>query len=261
MEIKILGGTGLHASERKAVAAMEESLRNSWFAYASLLVADDQGSMDVDVLIVTHDRLLLVELKEWNGNLESSDGKWFVNKKYRSKSPYETKRVHALRLAKLLERELKHKLGYYLLVEAHVVLCGNANASNLSTTEKRFVHTLKDFLQISTAEGYERITADQSKAIYTVFDLHKNPRPNSDQCLPHIKEFFAGPRIQPKNFIQFNYVANDDCWFEHRNGLYKEYKGIHQESPNLKALIRRWDLNRLGTGNATTSSVGINCIT
>lgn len=253
MQIKILGGSGLHASERKAVAAMEKSLRSSWFAYASLLVVDDQGSMDIDVLIITHDRLLLVELKEWNGNLESSDGKWFVNGKYRSKSPYETKRVHALRLNKLLEQELKHKLGYYPLVEAHVVLCGSATPKNLSTSEKRFVHSLEEFLQIGTVDGYERITADQSNAIKTVFEIHKNPRPNSDKSLPQLKEFFAGPRIQPKRFVQFDFVANEECWFDHRNGLYKEYKGIHQESPNLKALIRRWDLNRLGTVNATQS--------
>lgn len=48
MDIKILGGNGLHASETRAVKKMAETLRSSWFGYASLLVADDQGSMDVD---------------------------------------------------------------------------------------------------------------------------------------------------------------------------------------------------------------------
>lgn len=78
MDVKILGGTGLHASETRAVALMKEKLRSSWKAYASLLVIDDQGSMDIDTLIITHDRLLLVELKEWNGKLESSEGKWYL---------------------------------------------------------------------------------------------------------------------------------------------------------------------------------------
>lgn len=250
MQVKILGGTGLHTSERKAVARMEQELRDSWYAYASLLIADDQGSMDIDVLIITHDRLLLVELKEWNGKLESSDSKWYINGKYRSKSPYETKRVHALRLTKLLESELKHKLGYYPLVEAHVVLCGSSNPNNLSTSERRFVHTLDEFLEIRKADGYSRITADQSKAMYA-FEKGQRPRPNSIECLPTIQDFFSGPRITSKNFEHFNYAAEKTCWFEHKNGIYQEFKGHHKETPNLHALMRRWDFNRLGTGYAT----------
>ncbi|MBD3586003.1 AAA family ATPase [Salinimonas sp. HHU 13199] len=230
---------------------MEEKLRDSWFAYASLLVADDQGSMDVDTLIITHDRLLLVELKEWNGKLESSDGKWYLNGKYRSKSPYEIKRVHALRIAKLLQTELEHKLGYFPLVEAHVVLCGSATPYNLSTSERRFVHSLEEFLEIRSSDGYEKITADQKKAIYTVFERNNNSRPNSERCLPIFKEFFAGPRIKAKNYIYYDYESSKDCWFQHRNGIYQEYQAYNVETPNLNALLRRWDLNRLGIGNAT----------
>ena len=85
MKTRILGGAGLHASETRAVKCMEERLRSSWSAYASLLVADDQGSMDIDTLIITHDRLILVELKEWTGTLTSSDGKWFINGKSRER--------------------------------------------------------------------------------------------------------------------------------------------------------------------------------
>ena len=58
-------------------------------------------------------------------DLEDIDGQWYINGSSRGKSPYATKRVHAIRLGKLLEKELKHKLGYSLFVEAHAVLCGN----------------------------------------------------------------------------------------------------------------------------------------
>ena len=49
MKIKILGANGLHASEIRAVSKME-TFRDSWYGYAGLLIADDQGSMDIDVL-------------------------------------------------------------------------------------------------------------------------------------------------------------------------------------------------------------------
>jgi len=260
MEIKILGGTGLHASERKAVQRMEAELRDSWFAYASLLIVDDQGSMDVDTLIITHDRLLLVELKEWNGKLESCDGQWIMNGKPRGKSPYEIKRVHAIRISKLIQREIQHKLGYFPIVEAHVVLCGTATPEYLSTTERRFVHTLDDFLKVTSTKGYDKIVADQQYPVKKIYEQLGKPRPNSEKCLPIIKDFFAGPQIKPKNFVHYNYVTESNCWFTHRTGLYEEYKGHHQERPNLHSLVRRWNFNRLGTGNATQNqwaSVGL----
>lgn len=253
MQVKLLGGSGLHASEVKAVRKMEEELRGSWFAYASLLVVDDQGSMDVDTLIITHDRLLLVELKEWNGNIESSDGQWYLNGTSRGKSPYEIKRVHALRIQKLIQQELEHKLGYFPQVEAHVVLCGSATPENLSSSEKRFVHSLDDFLKISSREGYEALVQDRSKAIYYIFDRLGKPRPNSDECLPVIRSFFGGHRVKPKEYRQHHFIAEPTPWFNHRNGLYKEYKGYHEELANEIALMRRWDFTQLGIGNATQS--------
>lgn len=256
MEVKILGGTGLHASEVKAVEKMREKLRDSWFAYASLLVADDQGSMDVDTLIITHDRLLFVELKEWNGKLESSDGRWYLNGMPRGKSPYEIKRVHAIRLQKLIQSELEHKLGYFPQVEAHVVLCGTATPENLSSSEKRYVHTLDDFLEISSRDKYESLVEDKSKAIYFIFDKSGKPRPNSKECLPIFRNFFGGYRVKPKEYRAHHFIADTSPWFNHRNGLYKEYKGFHEELANDVALMRRWDFTQLGVGNATQSQWG-----
>lgn len=249
MDVKILGGTGLHASETRAVALMKEKLRSSWKAYASLLVIDDQGSMDIDTLIITHDRLLLVELKEWNGKLESSEGKWYINGIPRGKSPYEIKRVHAQRVRKLLELELKHKLkGYSPHVEAHVVLCGNATPENLSSMERKYVHTLDEFLTIAKTDNYENLT--QKTNIAFLFEPISNrgkgfSRPNSEESLKIFQDFFSGPNIKPKDFEYYNYIAAKDVWFEHKEDLYKEYKGQHYENPDI-GLLRRWDLNNLG---------------
>jgi len=251
MKVKILGGSGLHKSEVKAVERMERELRESWHAFASLLVADDQGSMDIDVLIITHDRLLLVELKEWNGVLESSEGQWFLNGKNRKKSPYEIKRVHALRLANLLQKEIEHKLGYRLLVEAHVVLCGSATPEKLSTSERRYVHTLEDFLKIKSKEDYEKLVEDKSGYLYAVFEKNSKPRPNSKECLPILQSFFSGHRVRPKEFKFHHYIADEKPWFKHRLGLYSEFRSHHEEVPSELALMRRWDMAQLGVGYAT----------
>ena len=80
--------------------------------------------MEFDLIIVTHDRVLVIELKNWRGKLTSYDGNWYIDGKYRSKSPYHTKRDQALRLKNILQTHLSHDLGYVPFVEAHVVLCG-----------------------------------------------------------------------------------------------------------------------------------------
>lgn len=258
IKVKILGGTGLHASERRAVARMEETFQDSWSAYASLLIADDQGSMDVDTLIITHDRLLLVELKEWNGRLESEEGKWFLNGHNKGKSPYEIKRVHAIRLSRLLQKELQHKLGYYPIVEAHVVLCGTASPAELSTSERLYVHTLDEFLAIAKPKDYDSITENKNAIIDRLFVRGSWPRPNDKvHCLPIFKSFFEGSRVRPKVFVHHDYVAEETCWFEHHNHIYQEYKAKNQEEPLLQGLIRRWDFMQLGTGQATQEQWGM----
>ncbi|MGP8789882.1 nuclease-related domain-containing protein [Pseudomonas aeruginosa] len=88
----IVRGNGLHKSETNALDQMQKHLRDSWYGYASVLVADKQGSMEFDLIIVTHDRLLVVELKEWHGKLTSYDGNWIITTKRgeqnRGKSAY-----------------------------------------------------------------------------------------------------------------------------------------------------------------------------
>ncbi|WP_024300296.1 AAA domain-containing protein [Methylomicrobium lacus] len=248
MKIKILGANGLHASEIRAVTKME-AFRDSWYAYAGVLVVDDQGSMDIDVLIITHDRLLLVELKEWNGDLEDIGGQWYINGSSRGKSPYATKRVHAIRLGKLLEKELKHKLGYSLFVEAHVVLCGNSTPEKISNKEKRFVHTLDDFLKISSSV-YDEIVG-HSDVPKHLFETLRKPRPNSKEYLPILQGFFDSPKVRPKQFKIHNFIAEETPWFTHRSQLYKEFKGFHEDAAHELALMRRWDFSQLGTGFAT----------
>ena len=95
-------------------------------------------------------------------------GKWLQNGKSRGKSPYQIKREHALRLKDLLQEELSRKLGYFLHVEAHVVLCGTAGPENLPLSERRYVHTRDEFLTI----GNPKITKSWCNTL-TFFHLLK----------------------------------------------------------------------------------------
>ncbi|MDE1496923.1 NERD domain-containing protein [Xenorhabdus bovienii] len=253
MDIKKVGGAGLHASELRAISKMEQHFQSSWHGFAGLVASDAQGPMEIDCLIITHDRLLLVELKEWNGVIEYDNGMWIQNGQNRGKSPFAIKREHALRLQKLLDRELSHNLGYWLTVEAHVVLCGSATPDNLPQIERPFVHSLDEFLAIRAPEKYDDLVANKKLAGF--FNSTGKVRPNSEKSLQIIYRFIEGPKIQKKELVVGNFQAHTNkSWFAHRNSIYKEYLAQDKTMPSAKGLIRRWDFNQLGTLHALQST-------
>ncbi|ELI9247865.1 NERD domain-containing protein [Escherichia coli] len=247
MKYQIVGGAGLHRSETKTVDMMVKQLPDSWFGYAGLVVTDSQGSMEIDMLIITADRLLLVELKEWNGNITFEGGKWLQNGKSRGKSPYQIKREHALRLKDLLQEELSRKLGYFLHVEAHVVLCGTAGPENLPLSERRYVHTRDEFLTIGNPKNYEKLV--QRTNFFHLFEGGK-PRPNSGEALPIIKSFFEGPKVRPLPLKESGYLANDKPFFSHPHMVYNEFRATHKDNSQHRGLLRQWNFDALGVANA-----------
>lgn len=250
MKYQIVGGAGLHRSETKMVEMMVKQLPDSWFGYAGLVITDSQGSMEIDTLIITADRLLLVELKEWNGSISYDGGKWFQNGKPRGKSPYQIKRDHAQRLRSLLKEELERKLGYFLHVEAHVVLCGNASPENLPASERRYVHTRDEFLTIGNPKNYEGLV--QATNFGYLFD-RGTPRPNSAEILPIIKAFFEGPKVKALPLEECGYIANEKPFFSHPNNVYQEFRAAHKDDSRYRGLLRRWDFDALGIANAQHS--------
>ncbi|WP_410951736.1 AAA domain-containing protein [Pseudomonas sp. S1(2024)] len=240
----IVRGNGLHKSETNALDQMQKHLRNSWFGYASVLVADKQGSMEFDLIVVTHDRVLVVELKEWHGKLTNFDGNWVITtprgQQNRGKSAYHRKRDQGYRLAAILKREIGHKLSYDPYVEAHVVLCGSATPEFLPEGERKYVHTLEDFLKIA-GNDYDNFV-QQVRMIK--FDEMGRLRPNKAQHI--FDSFFRGNRVELAEFNYLEYTAANAPDRVHDQHLFSEYPATKAGPPVSKAMMRRWDLATLG---------------
>ncbi|NAP04677.1 hypothetical protein B1F73_04115 [Pseudomonas syringae] len=245
----IVKGNGLHRSETKALSRMESELQDSWHAYASVLIMDQQGSMEFDLIIVTHDRVLVVELKNWRGKLTSYDGNWYIDGNYRSKSPYHTKRDQALRLKSILQTHLSHDLGYPPFVEAHVVLCGEATPDHLPSSEQLYVHRLDNFLKVKNTTVYDAIVQKVSLR----FDGIGRQRPNHPDNLKSFDSFFRGRRVELAKFKVKGYEADENPDHQHELKLFAEYPATHEESRVRRAIIRRWDLEVLGILNREDS--------
>src|SRR3546814_9105030 len=59
-----------------------------WFAYTNLdLAIAPATSREIDIIIVAEDRILIVDLKDWKGPIESRDGRWYNNGQDNGPSP------------------------------------------------------------------------------------------------------------------------------------------------------------------------------
>ncbi|MCU4547384.1 NERD domain-containing protein [Acinetobacter pittii] len=255
MEIEFLSPNGMKKSEERAIKALGE-LRNSWKGYGSFLVRDKQGSMEIDLLIISHSRIILVEIKEWSGEI-ISDGKVWIqnigNTSRRHTAPTHIKREHAERLRNLFKQELEHKWGQFYVVEYVIVLAGTAKIVNLAQSEEGVVFTLEEFLKIKEQKAYEDTFPIRPE--YENF-LKRNKRPNEPEQIEIFEKWLKGAKhiIQDRQLEASGYKFNHlkDIIFKHPKNLYREIQGYHKDDISDRALARHWDFSSLGLFAQTT---------
>lgn len=233
MKIQILNLEGIHIREIKGLEAIKVSFPKEWLAYASLeLIREQRGSREFDLVIVTFDRVLAVEIKDWNGKLESDGTSWYLNGESRGKSPV----LVIDKKAKILHGQLNrisHKLKdkEHIPVEGLVVLTGKAGKQHLKDVEKKSVFTLSEFLEIAKEVKYRKA--------FPYIKKYRNLSKNNEV----FNHFFLNKRLfKPQEQTFQNHKIVGDPIYVHPNGLYEEYQA---QDINVKsnALLRLWNLS------------------
>ena len=227
MEIRLLNSEGVYKTESKILKQLS-TFPAHWRGYASLELIDKvSGNCEIDLVLVTHDRLIVIELKDWNGQLRQNGDRWHLNGNDRGRSPVKVTRKKALILKSLVERKLKHKFKDSIYVDSRVVLTGSANKNNLDQNEKDCVLHIDEFLNLPG--NYKRI-----------FENHVYGNPS--QNISVFDSFFnpKGGDFKPKEFTFNNYRLSKEL-FEHPRKFYKEYMAQRRDDSNYQALLRKWD--------------------
>lgn len=252
MKITILPKTGIQESEKYAVDRIGKELPSEWRGYASLeIIEKGKLGREIDLLILTPDRVLLVELKRWNGQIKSEDGYWFLKRpsgttfERKDRSPVKKNNDKARILKGIIERTIKG--GQSILVDSRVVLCGNSPSPILSEDEKPFVLQLDEFIKIKDAAAYKRILP--------LPDAWKKNGWVVPSPLQQLTQFelliLRSSHVRAKEFSWQNYKVDGQEIFKHPTELYREYKAVNVDDHYAKALLRRWDFTRLGTAAST----------
>ena len=253
MKIEICSPDGLKASEVKTITAIGNSFRDTWRGYASFLVNDGQGSMEIDLLLITHDRFILCEIKEWVGVISSNGRQWtqeLRNGKIRTyPSPVHIKRQHAQRLSSLINNELKNLWGCYYNVDYAIILSGSSELGNFPDSDRKVVFTLDEFLTLNDSlDNYNLMLPNRDSA--GLFNTGRLKRPNESSQIAIFEAWFKGgsKSIKPKHRLAEGFLvpASDEAIFKHPKNFYAEYNGKHYEQGKLEALLRCWDFRQLG---------------
>lgn len=237
MRIDYISSDGIHASEKEALERMRQAFNASefsqkWHGYAGFMMMDTTyRDREIDLVLLTHDRLLIVELKKWRGKIEPMQDHWLRDGDDIGRSPV---KVLADKW-KILSSKIQAKLpapAKSVYIDYRVVMCGSADFSSIPEEEKAVVLTLERFLRIAKQGAYRQEFGDLRAG-----------KPN--QYLQTFTPFFRGKDFKPSGFSFNNFQIVGEATFPHPDDLYKEYKSVKKDDHRHEALLRRWDFSAL----------------
>lgn len=239
-------GRGIHQREVVGIDRLKNDLPPNWIGFTNLELALPNGAREIDLIIIADDRILVVDLKDWNGNIESSGNGWRLNgRQMEGPSPVtkiaENRRQLAIKLKSFLQQVKKPSVGAEFVVpkvEPCVVLTGTAGRNGIAPTEVDKVFPLDFFV---------RMLKNPSERVATLGPVPASIRETgltSPAWLPLLNKFFS----VDENYVRASARAygtykaeSDNHTFAHARSIFKEYDVADTSSDNAAGLLRRWD--------------------
>ena len=235
MKISILSPMGMHQSELKAIREAETNLPEDWKGYCGIELIGE--NCEIDMVMLTDDRVIVVEIKEWNDGDVVSDGQsWFIRRgqsitQARANGVRQAndkcRRIHSL-----LKRRLYPKGPY---VDKCVLWAGSAGIESLPNEEKSRIIPLADFIRLSDKSIYARYFKPVPAW------AAKNPSPidtikTIDGLLLN-KSFAIG-----KSLTIHGYQAQSKPCLSHPSKSFEEFIAHpHRKGRKSCGLLRRWN--------------------
>lgn len=250
MRINYLSPRGVLEVEHAALRELEAKLPRDWGAYAAfrLIIRGSKQPLDIDLLLLTNNRILVVELKNWSGDIEYSAGQWF-HRGDPMPSPVDTTDNKARALRKFIqEKNSSLKLPF---VESLVVLCHpKCRLINFPDEQRRFIATLPDFVHAAS---------DATRYARRFPDIPPTWNYRSADPLPQRQQYNAifsasNPAVLKRRTVLHGFEQiEDQADYIHPRKIWSEFLAEHQESRSSKALLRKWNFEELATGGTSTT--------
>lgn len=242
-------GDGVHQREIKGIGILKEALPNDWLAYTNMEFVVSAGTTrEIDVILVTPDMIFVIDLKDWHGKIESSNGYWLKNGKDHGKSPVGKVSENARQIGTVLRENVKrHSKGQRIaspFVRGAVVMTGNCDLSDIAPAERKMVHTVQDFIgKIESRNNREMHFGETSSAFYKYKLTSTEWRDRLSKFFNVRKGYFEPGRRRFGEYVASKEVAE----FKHAKNIFQEYEASSKISKSAVATLRLWDFTKADT--------------
>lgn len=257
MKIIYLSAEGVLEVEQGAMREIEKRLPNAWAGYAAFQLVQRGSSLplDLDLAVLTTNRILVVELKNWSGDIEYSNGQWF-HKGVAHKSPV-VKNYGKTRVLREVIRDKYSKLNVPF-IESLVVICHpQGRLVKFPEEERKSVLTLNDFCAIAADPVRYKARFPETPAKFAYPSA--NPLPDKQQY----DRLFSlqNPQVLQRRTVLHGFQqVSATADYVHPRHIWSEYRAEHVEVRRSKALLRKWDFQALASGGTTAaerSTIGL----
>ena len=243
MNIKRLDPDGLIKQEVSGVSMLETQLPDQWFGFSNLLMrrTGREQAAEIDIVIVTHDRVIIADLKDWAGNVVYRNGNWYQNRRDRKRSAAKKIGLNARILATRINDEVA--LPENPFVEGFVIFTNpSIDYSDLLTNDPDCGRVLgiNDFLKLLKTHHRYDSRFRTNRHWTREFPLTaRDPR-------KLLQAFFGNDEnFGPADVLFDNFKPVGTPTFEHPSSLYKEFSCELIDDTNFTALLRYWDFSVL----------------
>lgn len=225
---------GVIPAEVKGLAAAEAKLPNTWFGYASIeFIVPGRAGYEIDLVVVTPERIVLVDLKDWRGAVTMERDLWFQNGAKRGRSAVTKLREAKRQVASRLEQRLGGRRSPAPYVDMLVVFTNECDLSALPEDQAYYTMALEDFIALGDQKRYDDAFPEKARG------------PSLHAIKNELDLFFRGQDFKPQERLFSSYRARGAPIFLHPRQLFQEYRAEDIADPNYTALLRLWDLDRL----------------
>ncbi|MGU3404925.1 AAA domain-containing protein [Methylobacterium brachiatum] len=239
--VRYLRSAGIHRREIPGIEALSEAFPEAWLLYASLQCFQRyEEPFDVDAMVVMDDRVLLLEIKDWNGTIVANGDSWLVNGKSR-RSPIAAVGEKARKLGTFLRSRI---VGFgQTRVDPRVVLTGTAGKPDLRPEEGRLLWSLDEAVSIVQPGNRTKLLETATLQLNKPYQLEVD----FERVTGNGRMF--GP--SERNWDGFKVVEED--YVRHPNGIWREHRAELGRDARRKALLRIWAFDRLPPSFNSTS--------
>lgn len=223
--------------EIPGIDALSRAFPAEWLFYASLQCYPPRSyPIEIDALVITGDRALLLELKDYNGHLTANGDQWVLNGRRRGRSAVDTVSDKARKVRGLLNSSVPGFSKYP--VDSRVVLTASATKHALTPTEQSSVWSLDEACSIADPARSAMLLGTPTLQIKKAFSFE----PEFERITRNARQWCPAEG----NWDGYRVIEQDVV--VHPRNIWREHRAERSRDPRFKALLRIWSFDHLPPG-------------